>query len=243
MNPMNHGSMTAGKMQGARAPWVASMAPGGFMGPVRRIAGAAGCRTKARSAGYARRPHGGFTVVELMVVIAIVAIATAVALPDMSSWLVNSRIQDAAANFQQNIQWARAYALKTDQEVDVSVTALGAGGCGWAMSLPMMGGTAVQGAPSMTALQFTQQYSGISCSVGATATTFPLTLMPNGTVFAPPSGGGPVVLADSSVLFAAVSDTAKFVTWLVKSYGAGELRSCIMAPLGAQNPVPTCVNQ
>ncbi len=192
------------------------------------------------SGGGRRRAHG-FTIVELMVVIAIVAIATAVALPDMSTWLVNSRIQEAAGHFQQDVQWARAYALRTDQEVDVAVTATGAGGCSWSMTLPTMN-SAIQGAPAMPAGIFTTRYPGISCSAGATA-TFPLTLMPNGTIFAPPAGGGPPAITDSYLSFAAISDTSKFATWLVKYYGAGELRSCVMAPLGAQNPVPTCANQ
>ena len=177
-----------------------------------------------------------------MVVIAIAAIATAVALPDMSTWLVNSRIQEAAGDFQQNIQWARAYALRTDQEVDVALTAQGVGGCTWSMTLPTMNNRPIQSAPSMTALAFTKRYPGISCSAGATA-TFPLMLMPNGTILASPQGGGAPTITNGYLSFAAVSDSAKYATWLVKYYGAGDLRSCVMAPLGAQNPVATCANQ
>ncbi len=191
--------------------------------------------------GGGRRRAPGFTIVELMVVIAIATIATAVALPDMSAWLVNSRIQDAAGDFQQNIQWARAYALRTDQEVDVVVTAQGAGGCTWSMTLPTMNNRSIHGAPSMSAVAFAARYHGISCSAGAAA-TLPLMLMPNGTILAPPQGGGVPTITNGYLAFGATSDSAQYATWLVKYYGAGDLRSCIMAPLGAQNPVATCAN-
>lgn len=237
---MNHRSTTAG-CGDARGPLA------------RREAAARACgRALAAGAGQGvgpRRRHRGFTVVEVMVVIAMIAIATAVAIPDLSTWVVNARIEDAAGTFQENLQWARAYALKTDQEIDMNVTALGAGGCGWSMNVAsqsapgkaVVEGAAVQGAPVMVTTVFAKRYSGVSCSAGAGA-TFPLTFLPNGMVLAPPPGGGPPTITNEYLSFAATSDTAKFTTWLVKYYGAGELRSCIMAPLSAQNPVPACAN-
>ncbi len=189
-----------------------------------------------------RRRGRGFTLVELMVVIALIAIVTAVAVPDLSTWFVNAHIRDAAGVFQENLQWGRAYALKTDQQVDMNVTTLGAAGCTWSFTLSPSGGNVV-GAPSMTALLYKKRFRGISCSAG-TGATFPLMLMPDGTVMAPsPNGGTTPVITNGYLSFADVSDTAKFATWLVKYYGAGELRSCMMAPLGAQQATAVCANQ
>ncbi|MHB1512026.1 MAG: pilus assembly FimT family protein [Acidiferrobacter sp.] len=182
----------------------------------------------------------GFTLVEVMVVIALIAIATAVAVPDLSTWFVNARTRDAAGLFQENLQWGRAYALKSDQQLDMNVTALGAAGCTWSFTLAPAGGSVV-GAPLMTTLTYKKRFGGISCSAGVGA-TFPLVLMPDGTVMAPPPNGGAPVITNGYLAFATVSDTAKFATWLVKYYGAGELRSCIMAPLGAQQTA-VCANQ
>lgn len=200
----------------------------------------AGALRGSRMRGRRRCGHG-FTLVELMVVIALIAIATAVAVPDLSTWFVNAHIRDAAGVFQENLQWGRAYALKTDQQVDMNVTTLGAAGCTWSFTLSAGGGNVV-GAPSMTALLYQKRFQGISCSAG-TGATFPLMLMPDGTVMAPSPNGGAPTITNGYLSFADVSDTAKFATWLVKYYGAGELRSCMMAPLGAQQATAVCANQ
>ncbi|WP_298136415.1 Tfp pilus assembly protein FimT/FimU [Acidiferrobacter sp.] len=236
---LSHGSNRAFGPSWARARW---RGPTGLGARALRVSPSreSVAQVVAERRASRRLRQYGFTVVELMVVIAVVAIATAVALPDLSTWLVNSRIQQAAGDLQENMQWGRAYALKTDQEVDFNLTAGGNHGCSWSMSLPVANSN-IQGAPSMAITSgstplFSQRYPGISCTVGAGA-VFPITFMPSGTVWA---AGSP---ANGYVAFAANSDASKFVTWLVKYYGAGELRSCITAPASAATPVGTCVNQ
>jgi len=185
---------------------------------------------------------GGFTIIEVMVVIAIVAIATAVAVPDMTSWVVNAHIRNAAGDFQGNMQWARAYALKTDQNVNMQLTSVNMGSqtvCTWFIAVATAPAVAIAGAPTMSATDFKDRYSNINCTL-APGTTLPLTFTPEGMIMAPQAVSGAPVVADSYLLFSAATNAAKFTSWLVKYYGAGELRSCVATPVTASSPVPTC---
>ncbi|MHB1567290.1 MAG: pilus assembly FimT family protein [Acidiferrobacter sp.] len=193
-----------------------------------------------------RSRASGFTLVEVMVVIAIVAIATAVAIPDLTSWVVNSRIRDAAGHIEEDMQWARAYALKSDQPVYVQIEYMaGANGgtvCAWSASLqPGLQPTTAPvllNSPNMTASQFSTRYANVSCALvpvmsGSYPSTSPaagtplnLEFSPNGTIIVPSTNDNSYNLTFGGVLVEARSDTAKYSQWLVRYYGAGELRSC-----------------
>ena len=56
--------------------------------------------------------NAGFTATELMVVIAIVAITSAIAIPNFFSWMPAKRLQSAAAEVQSALQTARLRAVK-----------------------------------------------------------------------------------------------------------------------------------
>lgn len=214
--------------------------------------------TLNRNRGSVRRVFcAGFTLVEVMVVIGIVAIATAVALPDLTQWVSNNHIQSAASDFQQNLQWARAYALKSDQGVNVDVASQvyrGQSVCSWTISLYATPTVAIAGAPAMAPAtagappQFATTFPGVSCALPATA-LMPVTMLPDGTIATLPlassvAGGAAAAAptpANGLVSFASASNIAGHVEWLVKYYGAGELRSCVAAPTGAPvtNPPAT----
>lgn len=202
--------------------------------------------------GRSRLRVRGLTLVEMMVAIAIVAIATAVAVPDLSSWVVNSRIRDAAGHIEEDMQWARAYALKSDQPVYVQIEymarASGGDACAWSASLAqgLQPTTALvlPNAPNMTAAQFKTRYPNVSCTLvsvlsGAYSSTPPaagtpldLEFSPNGTIIAPGTNDNSYNLTYGGVLVEARSDTAKYSQWLVRYYGAGELRSCFGTQTG-----------
>jgi type IV fimbrial biogenesis protein FimT len=59
----------------------------------------------------------GFTLVELMIGIAIVAILVALGLPNYSAWIQNSRIRTSAESIQNGLQTARAEAVKRNTAV------------------------------------------------------------------------------------------------------------------------------
>lgn len=186
----------------------------------------------------------GVTLVEIAVVIAIIGIATAVALPSFTVWVVNDRIRNAAGNLQEDMQWARGYAVRTDQNVYMQVLTAGTS-CTWAMSLNYSGttlGTVIAGAPSMNlqppvappagSPSFSKLYPNTSCLAPVPNTLNNNNIVaftPEGTILGTGSYAGQ--LATSAVFsFTSTTNAARYDTWLVTYYGAGEIRSCVAVP-------------
>lgn len=63
----------------------------------------------------------GFTLIELVIVIAIVAIVVSLGLPSIRTYLVNTQIRNAMESIQSGIRIARAEAVKRNAEVEFSV--------------------------------------------------------------------------------------------------------------------------
>ncbi len=59
----------------------------------------------------------GFSLIELMITVVIVAILTAVALPNFQTWLLNSQIRNAAESISNGMQRARAEAVARNANV------------------------------------------------------------------------------------------------------------------------------
>lgn len=71
---------------------------------------------------YEKLGSSGFTSLELMIVVAIVAILAALAIPSFSSTLEKQRITSAAEAILADLRWARAEAIKRNKEVRVAFT-------------------------------------------------------------------------------------------------------------------------
>ena len=69
----------------------------------------------------------GFTLLELMIIVAILGILTALAAPSFTSLLERRKIIAAAEAIQSDLRWARGEAIKRNTDVTVSFTP-GAGG-------------------------------------------------------------------------------------------------------------------
>jgi prepilin-type N-terminal cleavage/methylation domain-containing protein len=67
--------------------------------------------------------HAGFTLIELAVVIAIIGIASAIAVPNMIGWAADSRVNGAARDVVTMIQKARIEAVKRNALVVVTFDA------------------------------------------------------------------------------------------------------------------------
>lgn len=225
-------------------------------------------RRHIKYALVARARVRGVTMLELMVVIAIIAIATAVAVPDLSPWLVNARIREAAGHMEQDMQWARSYALKADQPVYVQTgyfsEAGGGTACWWTASLNTAGTPLLDNAPNMEnpniaipgvtqPVLFQTRYSDVSCQYvelnnaglpmippPALGATYDLEFAPNGTILAS-TDGQPYSLTYGAMLFSARTNPSQFAQWLAVFYGAGELRSCATQTGPAAAPPYSCV--
>ena len=69
-----------------------------------------------------RRPQGGYTIIELMVVVAIAAILAMVALPEMNYAIQDSRVRTASADTLTSLMLARSEAIKRNNDVDLDRT-------------------------------------------------------------------------------------------------------------------------
>lgn len=81
--------------------------------------------------------HGtsGFTLIELMIGIAILAVLISVALPEFSTWIQNTKIRTAAESVQTGLQLARAEAVRRNTNVQFAFTT----GSGWSISVASTG--------------------------------------------------------------------------------------------------------
>ena len=69
------------------------------------------------------RNHQGFTVVELMVVVAIAAVLATIAAPSFQSVFDRQRVRSAGSNLNTDIQYARSEAVRRNAAVTVSLSA------------------------------------------------------------------------------------------------------------------------
>ncbi|MHB1429254.1 MAG: GspH/FimT family pseudopilin [Rhodocyclaceae bacterium] len=74
-----------------------------------------------------RAAQRGVTVIEAMIVVALIAIIIAVGLPMTTEWLANSRIRTASESMLAGLQLARAEAVRRNDLVEFVLT----GGTGW----------------------------------------------------------------------------------------------------------------
>ena len=78
----------------------------------------------------------GFSLIELLIGIVIVAILASLAMPSFTAWLQNSQIRNAAAAIQNGLQRARAEAVSRNATVEFVL------GSGTSWAINVVGGTA-----------------------------------------------------------------------------------------------------
>ncbi|WP_093300564.1 GspH/FimT family pseudopilin [Variovorax sp. NFACC27] len=109
----------------------------------------------------------GVSLIELMVGIAIIAIAVAMGAPSFTEWIYNSQIRSTAESVQNGLQFARAEAVRRNTPVRMQFTtsldsscAISTTGTSWVVSLASAGTPASKCNDDATVLQSGQPVSG-----------------------------------------------------------------------------------
>jgi type IV fimbrial biogenesis protein FimT len=119
----------------------------------------------------------GFTLIELMITLAVLALLLMIGLPNLSAWLANTQIRTAAEAMQAGLQLARAEALRRNvnvrfQLVDslAATCALSNSGANWVVSLADATGACNIDPSDAVAPQIIQKRSGAEGSPNAVIT-------------------------------------------------------------------------
>lgn len=102
----------------------------------------------------------GFSLIEVMVVISIVAILAAVALPSFQSMIRSQRVKSASYNLFASLTVARSEAIKRNEDVTVAAVTAGSWQDGWQVSV---GGNVIQNQGAL---------AGVAVSVAPNSLTY-----------------------------------------------------------------------
>lgn len=168
------------------------------------------------------RQARGFSLLELMVVVAIIAILTVLAMPSMSQWLQNSRTRSVAESWQNGLRFAQGEAARLNR-----VTTFTPGGTGWTVSYTQVSGDpATASSCASAAPGCLQQDAGAG---GNTTTVTPATAISFNSFGRAGTAGAFTAATGNSAFTLAPGDT----TYLFTSSASGTRRlRVIVSPAG-----------
>ena len=113
------------------------------------------------------KPARGFTLIELMVTVSLVAVLMSVVAPFLGNAIANARARNIVSKFRQDFSWARNLAGTSGRAVTLTLKA----DCSWSSTVE---GT-VDASHSLTATELAASASAMSCT-GNNTTALPVTM-------------------------------------------------------------------
>lgn len=116
----------------------------------------------------------GFTLVEMAITLAVGGILLALALPSFTESRANGKIRAAAAQLQQDLQWARAEAIKRNARVQLNTSASGtpSSTCDWRVRWTNPATGNVEILKQISADEFAQHYANLVCTANQPTISF-----------------------------------------------------------------------
>lgn len=102
----------------------------------------------------------GFTLVETLIVTAVLGILIAIALPNFSQWIASERVRGAANDLYAGLMMARSEAMKRNVQVDVSRTSGSSTDWSAGWSVKLTSGTVFQTQDANSAVTLTGPSTG-----------------------------------------------------------------------------------
>ena len=135
-----------------------------------------------------RRAAAGFSLIELMIVVAILALVMMIGLPNVAAWIQNTQLKTGAEGLISGLQLARAEALRRNASVRfqlvtsvVNGCALSANGANWVVSLANPAGLCGVAISDAVAPQLIQRKSSAEGSPNAALSAFSAPAVPADT--------------------------------------------------------------